>query len=60
MARPMSSEIAALSEQLAAARAAIKSAGSLEGRLKLLESSSANISEQAVELAKQKAELIMH
>ena len=52
-----SSEIAALSEQLAVAQAAIKSAGSLEGRLKLLESSSANISEQAVELAKQKAEL---
>lgn len=52
-----SAEIAALSEQLAVAQAAIESAGSLEGRLKLLERDQVSISEHAVELAKQKAAL---
>lgn len=41
----------------AAAQAAIESAGSLEGRLKLLERDQASISEYAVDLAKQKAAL---
>lgn len=52
-----SAEIAALSEQLAVAQAAIEQAGSLEGRLKTLEAEREALSAQARELAQQRADL---
>lgn len=57
LAADESEEIQALSERLAIAQTAIASASSLEGRLKTLENNQAAISEQTVELAKQRAAL---